>query len=121
MLVVGAVFIMIFVAMIIVRILVITIDVLAVFRVAVLGADGSPLPGYSLEDSTIPVDSKRLYSMARWKTKPDLGELVKNDLIYTTDYRRLYATIEQQWFQLDPNSKVSRGQSPLAILRGKSL
>ena len=80
MLVVGAVFIMIFVAMIIVRILVITIDVLAVFRVAVLGADGSPLPGYSLEDSTIPVDSKRLYSMARWKTKPDLGELLGREV-----------------------------------------
>ncbi|PCJ11415.1 MAG: Twin-arginine translocation pathway signal sequence domain-containing protein [Planctomycetota bacterium] len=54
-------------------------------------------------------------------SQPDLGQLQKNDLIYTTDYRRLYATIEQQWFQMDPNSKVSRGQSPLAILRGKSL
>ena len=49
-------------------------------RVAVLGADGSPLPGYSLEDSTIPVDSKRLYSMARWKTKPDLGELLGREV-----------------------------------------
>ncbi len=45
-------------------------------RVAVIGPDGSPLPGYSLEESRIPVDNKRLYSIARWKTRPDLGELV---------------------------------------------
>ena len=45
-------------------------------RVAVIGPDGSPLPGFSLEDSRIPVDTKRLYSIARWKTKPDLADLV---------------------------------------------
>ena len=45
-------------------------------RVAAIGPDGSPLPGYSLEESQIPVDNKRLYSLARWKTKPDLDELV---------------------------------------------
>jgi len=49
-------------------------------RVAVLGADGSPLPGYSLEDSTIPVDNTRLYSLARWKTKPDLAELLGREV-----------------------------------------
>ena len=45
-------------------------------RVAVIGPDGSPLPGFSLEDPRIPVDTKRLYSIARWKTKPDLADLV---------------------------------------------
>jgi uncharacterized protein (DUF1501 family) len=53
--------------------------------------------------------------------QPDLGELVKNDLIYTTDYRRLYATIEQDWFGLEANPSVSRGAVPLSVLREQPL
>ena len=45
-------------------------------RVAIVGPDGSAFPGYSLDDSTIPVDTQRLYSLARWKNKADLSELV---------------------------------------------
>ena len=49
--------------------------------------------------------------------QPDLGKLVKDDLIHTTDYRRLYATVEQKWFGLRPRSEVSRGAKPLDVFR----
>ena len=48
---------------------------------------------------------------------PDLGKLDKDDLIHTTDYRRLYATIEQKWFELPPREDVARGAKPLEILK----
>jgi uncharacterized protein (DUF1501 family) len=53
--------------------------------------------------------------------QPDLGTLEKNDLVFTTDYRQLYATIEQQWFQLPANPLISRGARPLPVLREKPL
>ena len=53
--------------------------------------------------------------------QPDLGKLEKNDLIFTTEYRRLYATIEQQWFRLQANPLVARGVAPLPVLRDQSL
>ena len=49
--------------------------------------------------------------------QPDLGKLVRDDLIHTTDYRRLYATIEQKWFGLKGRSEVSRGAKPLDVIR----
>jgi uncharacterized protein (DUF1501 family) len=48
---------------------------------------------------------------------PDLGKLNKDDLVHTTDYRRLYATIEQKWFELSPRDDVARGAKPLEILK----
>lgn len=50
-------------------------------------------------------------------TQPDLGNLVKNDLVHTTDYRQLYAAIEQNWFELKANPDVTRGASPLSVFR----
>lgn len=44
-------------------------------RAAVASPDGNVLPGYSFEDSTIPVNLETAYTPVRWKTKPDVSEL----------------------------------------------
>ncbi|MGE4619422.1 MAG: DUF1501 domain-containing protein [Planctomycetota bacterium] len=51
--------------------------------------------------------------------QPDLGKLVKNDLVHTTDYRQLYASIEQDWFGLEAHPQIARGATPLPIFRRK--
>ncbi len=45
-------------------------------RVAVTRPDGTPIPGYSANESAIPVDREHVYSFACWNNKKDLSELV---------------------------------------------
>jgi hypothetical protein len=44
-------------------------------RVAVSEPGGAMLPGYSLEESDVPVQRERIYTPVRWKARPDLSEL----------------------------------------------
>ena len=45
---------------------------------------------------------------------PDLGKLEKKDLVFTTDYRRLYATIQKDWWDL-PSTNFE-GYQPLGLI-----
>lgn len=46
---------------------------------------------------------------------PDLGALVNRDLVFTTDYRRLYATLRERWWNLEGESPFGEFQ-PLDLL-----
>ena len=51
---------------------------------------------------------------------PDLGALVKKDLAFTTDYRRLYATMREEWWALEGESPFG-AFAPLGLIgRGGS-
>jgi len=51
--------------------------------------------------------------------QPDLGSLVRNDLQFTIDYRRLYAMIREDWWQLAEESPFG-DYAPIANLISKS-
>lgn len=48
--------------------------------------------------------------------QPDLGALRGKDLSFTTDYRRVYATVREQWWELGGESPFGDHQ-PLALLK----
>ena len=45
-------------------------------RAAITDASGMAIPGYSFDDSRIELHLDHLYSWAQWRDKPDLTELV---------------------------------------------
>lgn len=53
----------------------------APLRVEIRKPDGSVIPGYSLDESRIPVKPGQLYSWAQWRTKPDLSELIDKQVV----------------------------------------
>ena len=52
-------------------------------------------------------------------TQPDLGNLLKKDLVFTTDYRRIYSTVSREWWDL-PTTELSRDFSPLGLIKKES-
>ncbi len=49
-------------------------------------------------------------------THPDLGALENKDLVFTTDYRRLYATIREKWWSLAGESPFGE-YAPLSLVQ----
>jgi len=49
-------------------------------RLAVLNLDGSFVPGYEFDDSEIDIHRDPYRSAAKWKTKPDLSELIGREV-----------------------------------------
>jgi len=48
---------------------------------------------------------------------PSLADLDDGDLIHTTDFRRVYATLVDRWFQLDATAVLGARFEPLDLLR----
>lgn len=48
--------------------------------------------------------------------QPDLGNLVKKDLVFTTDYRRIYSAVSRQWWDL-PGVELTGDHSPLELIK----
>jgi uncharacterized protein (DUF1501 family) len=49
---------------------------------------------------------------------PDLGQLdASQNMIYTTDFRQLYATVAQDWWGVNAQAVVSGRFEPLKFLR----
>jgi uncharacterized protein (DUF1501 family) len=48
---------------------------------------------------------------------PDIGKLHRGDLAYTTDFRRVYATVLQGWLGMRAEKVLGRSFSPLALLK----
>ena len=51
--------------------------------------------------------------------QPDLGNLSKKDLVFTTDYRRIYSTVAREWWKL-PSSEISQRFAPLGCLTSEA-
>jgi len=49
---------------------------------------------------------------------PRLGELVDGDLKWSIDFRRVYATLLDQWLMLPSQTILGQRFEPLAILNG---
>ena len=49
-------------------------------RLAILNLDGSFVPGYEFDDSEIDIHRDPYRSAVKWKTKPDLSELIGREV-----------------------------------------
>lgn len=49
---------------------------------------------------------------------PSLTQLEKGDLIYQTDFRRVYATVLEQWMKMDSAAALGGKFDPIPLLRG---
>ena len=47
-------------------------------QAALSGLDGKILPGYGFEDSNLQIRREAIYTLVRWRDKPDVAELLGN-------------------------------------------